>query len=562
MTGEDRKVSGIVAPGNTPPGNGWCSRTLTAAPWLAAMICSYLLLNEGILWPYLGKIWGHHPPAHVIRYLLLFAVNGIGFGVALMSLHRRLLFPAYLLLAVIVTVNSLARDMLDLKVVGDDSAEWLLSETAQAADAISAFPSPIAHHLMVAIAMLAPSVFIARLARRRFRLQLKPVLWGFCALFIYALGDAAAYHYDRPYFPVESNLLVYDALFLLKPDPNIAPIDMHPVRQSAITKIVLVVDESVTYRTYVDVLRDRWSRWNGVDYGEAASLANCSAASNSMLRWGFRATRMLAGEDPRLAPTIWSYAHGAGFETWLIDGQRGGSYQNYMRGKEAALIDHYVGVSSGMETDRSIAELLHTVLLRPGRQMLYVNKAGAHFPYKDKYPADRASGAQTLEQQNSSAVRYSTQDFLDVMLRGVPIQQVMIVYTSDHGEQFTGTGSPHCNANPAWQEFSVPLLLISGDQTLAQPANSVAAVLRNRVNHARIFPTLLNAMGYDRSSAEAEYGPSLLSENTSEIYFRVGPNPIPGRARESRVTSFAGFPYRQEAQHVSTTRPSTAGTHE
>jgi hypothetical protein len=280
-----------------------------------------------------------------------------------------------------------------------------------------------------------------------------------------------------------------------------------------------------------------------------------------MLRWGFRANRMLAGEDPRLAPTIWSYAHGAGFETWLIDGQRNGSYQNYMRGKEAALIDHYVGVSAGMETDRSIAELLHKVLLRPGRQMLYVNKAGAHFPYQDKYPADRISGAQTLQRQHLTAVRYSSEDFLDVTLRDVPIRDVMIVYTSDHGEQFSGTGAPHCNANPAWQEFSVPLLLISGNQQIAQPAAAAADMLRNRVNHARIFPTLLNVMGYDLSRAEAEYGPSLLTGNVPEIYFRVGSNPIPGKTRESRVASFASFPYRT-AQRVSATQQSAVVTSE
>lgn len=548
-------------PTDTPPMNWLTCRPVTAAAWFAAMVCSYLLLNESTLWPYLGKLWQHSPPFHVIRYLLLFVVSGIGFGMVLMSLNRPLLLATCLLLVAVVTVNSVAMDLLDLKVVGNDSAEWLLSETAQTANALSAFRRPIAHHLLIAIALLAPSVTVARLARRRFRARLKPVLWGFCALFIYAIGDAAAYHYHRPYFPVESNLLVYDAAFLLKPDPDISPIDMQPAQRSEINKIVLVVDESVPYQAYLEVLQKRWAGWMGADYGQAASLANCSAASNSLLRWGFRANRMLAGEDPRLAPTIWSYAHTAGFETWLIDGQRSGSYQNYMRAKEAALIDHYVGVSAGMETDRSIAELLHQILLRPGRQMLYVNKAGAHFPYQDRYPAEPDAPARTLQQQHRSAVKYSTQDFLDVALRDLPTRDVMIVYTSDHGEQFTGVGAPHCNAIPVWQEFSVPILLISGNREISQQAAAAADLLRNRVSHARIFPTLLSAMGYALPSAEAEYGPSLLTGHATEIYYRVGSNPIPGNSGPGPVASVVSFPYR-EAHDVSATQQSAVATKE
>ncbi len=509
------------------------------------MICGYLLLNASTLGPYVRHTWASYPALRIVRYLLLFALSGVGFGVVLMSLNRLLLIPVCLLLVTIVTTNGLAKEMLDLKVLGAESAEWLLSETGEAPNAIRAFPGPLGHSLMIALALLVPSVWIARLARQRFRARLRPVLWGSCALFVYALGDAAAYHYDRPYFPVESNLLVYDAALALKPDPDIPPIDMRPVRQPEVTKIVLLVDESVPYRAYVDELRGRWARWNGADYGEAASLANCSAAANSMLRWGLRAQRMLAGEDPRLAPTIWSYAREAGFETWLIDGQRGGSYQNYMRGKEAALIDHFTGVDAGMETDGSIAELLHNLLLQPARRFIYVNKSGAHFPYKSKYPADHFPGARTLQQQHAAALRYSTEDFLDKALRGVPLQDAIIIYTSDHGEQFSGQGAPHCNPKPVWQEYSVPLLLISGEQSLAKQAAAAADLLRDHVTHAQIFSTLLGVMGYDGPAAEAEYGPSLLSGNAPAPYFHVRPFPFPGAKRDRLVVGSSSFPYRE-----------------
>jgi glucan phosphoethanolaminetransferase (alkaline phosphatase superfamily) len=242
---------------------------------------------------------------------------------------------------------------------------------------------------------------------------------------------------------------------------------------------------------------------------------------------------MHASEEP-WTPTIWAYARKTGYETWLIDGQRSGSYQNFMTSKEAALIDHYIGVNAGIDTDQAIAKRLNQLLREPGKRFVYVNKRGAHFPYASRYPADRFPKAQNAEQQHAYAVRYSTQEFMGTTLNGAPLGDALIIYTSDHGERFDGA-SPHCNAHPIPQEFSVPLVLFSGDSSLARSAAGAAAKLKNRASHRQIFATLLTAMGYDMHAAEAEYGPSLLSATPPKHYFQV---------RTDKVIVFDHFPFR------------------
>ena len=282
---------------NTAP---WYRRVFeSAAPWLVSMVCSYFFLNATTFFPHLAVLWRSTPPERAVLYVLLFALSGLSFGIGLMSLNRLLLIPVVLVVLVILTTNGLARHFLDLRVVNEQTAEWLLSEQGEAGDVVSAFRGPFAGYLILSIALVAPALCVARLARRKVHAQMRPVLWASCAFLLYCSSGFLVHRYFGVFIPVESNLLLYDARLMLRPTPDLPPVDMQPVRQSEISKIILVVDESVTYHAYVTELRDRWRRWNGVDYGEAASLANCSAASNSTLRWGFRAARMLS--DPELS---------------------------------------------------------------------------------------------------------------------------------------------------------------------------------------------------------------------------------------------------------------------
>jgi Sulfatase len=527
------------------PGTSRLQGVAVALPWALAMVFAYGVLNGSLIWHHVAKLEHDVRPVAAAMYLLLYAVSGVSLGVLLMSLNRYLALAAFLLLATIVTTNYLAANLLfHLRVIDEGVADWLLSETAEAPAAVKAFLVPLSKQLGVSVASLVPIMVVARLARRKFWARVRrPTSLAVGAVLVYALSGVAIQREFDPNLPRENNLLIYGAMMLLKSTPEIPPVDLKPVEQSRVEKIVLVVDESVTYGAYRTQLQDRWARWHGVDFGDAVPLGNCSASSNSMLRWGFRATEMMAGKDPRLVPTVWSYARAAGFQTFFIDGQRNGSYQNYLNGKEAALIHQIIGVDKGNDTDRSIAALLRTMMLKPGKMFIYINKKGSHFPYDDNYPDDLLAAPVTPEQSYDAAVRYSTEDFLDTALMDVPLMKTLIIYTSDHGEQFAG-GAGHCNTVPTAPEKSVPLLLVTGDSQLAREASDAASVLRDHAGHEQIFATLLDAMGYDLQAAEAKYGSSLLSPRVPQRYYHVLSMPIPSKAQPKTLVEFSRVPYR------------------
>jgi len=520
--------------------------TLAASPWLAAILCAYALINFSTLRAEFAVVDGG---VRFALYLFVYSIGGAALGLLMISLNRYLMCLVGLILLLTVATNQVSVDLLDLTVLNKESAEWLLSESAVVGAAISEFLGPVMRHLGICIALLLPLMCIVGLARQRLRQHLsKPIPLALGALIAYGLSGLILYHYFKPFIPVESNLVFYAADLALRPSPDLPAVDLQPANNSQSTKIILVVDETLTYEGYRAQLRQDWAKWNIVDFGEGVSLGNCSAASNSMLRWGFRAQRMLDGDDPRLVPTIWSYARNSGYETYLIDGQRNGSYQNYMNNKEAALIDQYIGVERGMETDNSVATLLHTLLQKPGKMFIYVNKRGNHFPYTNNFPLDQFPDATTREQQFAMSVKYSSRQFLDTMLHGISLADVLIIYTSDHGERLDGINSPHCNSVPVWQEVSVPLLLLTGSGSLAQKAEAAALVLKDRVGHEQIFATLLYTMGYDLHASETIYGPSLLSNTIPQHYFHVSANPIASKGGEAAVREFSDFPYREAPQ--------------
>jgi hypothetical protein len=505
------------------------------------MAVAYLLLNAGTLFPLDTTLWRSGQHLMVLLSLLLYAAGGVGLGALLASLNRYVASAACVLMLASLTTNHLATRMLDLKVVDEGSAQWLLAETGETSAAVHQFLGPFCGELLVSVILLLPLVVISRYSRRHLLTYMRPVALAVCALLLYGLGTIGTYRYFKPYLPGESNLLLYRLKFALRSDPAIAPVDLAVVRQSSVSKIVLLVDESVTYQAYVSQLRDQWSRWKPVDFGNAVSLGNCSGASNSMLRWGFRAKKMLAGGDPRRGPTIWSYARAAGYRTVYIDGQRHGSYQNYMNTKEAAFIDQIIGVDAGIDTDRAIAARLRTLLLRPGRMFIYINKRGDHFPYAGNVPRNRLPTSATIEQAYDAGVQYSTAGFLDTALQNVPLRNALLIYTSDHGEQF-GPGSPHCNPAPTVEETSVPLLLLTEDPQLLRQAAAAAPVLSNRAGHEQIFATLLAAMGYDLTAAEAESGTSLLSPSVPLHYYHVSALPIPSKQGQPTIVEFRRHP--------------------
>jgi hypothetical protein len=199
-----------------------------------------------------------------------------------------------------------------------------------------------------------------------------------------------------------------------------------------------------------------------VDFGEAASIANCSAASNALLRWGVARARVRdAAYDPRTSPTIWAYAKAAGYRTVLIDGQSRGELQNYIGTREFALIDEFVPASSGIDSDQRIAAKLNEILRRGGREFVYIVKRGVHFPYEMNYPRGELRADASRAEKYATAVSHASAGFFPAALRDTDASRTLLIYTSDHGQDLT-TRSTHCNPDPRDVEYSVPLVAMLG----------------------------------------------------------------------------------------------------
>lgn len=391
-----------------------------------------------------------------------------------------------------------------------DVAEWLPHELGQLRNVSIEHGTKIAPAAARAAALLAAFVVLRLLARRSGGLigalashRLASPIATLALLSFTAAGVAL----QPPTSVAESNLYVFGipALYARAPDPR--PLDAQPTHVSEFRKIVLIVDESVTREAYELLVAPRTRGLPIADFGEAASTTNCSAASNALLRWGVRREEAARPDyDPRTNPMIWAYAHAAGFSTVLIDGQSSGGKQNYLSPKELTLIDEFIPAERDTETDTGIADILNERLKRPEPAFIMVVKKGAHFPYEMNYPAGAVRANGSRAEKYAAAVSYTTGKFFDRVSRGLAFDRILIVYTSDHGQDLAKRAT-HCNSDPVAEEYSVPLLAIT---TARQAAGFRSTeTLFDRASHLNIFPTVLVSLGYDERWVVETYGPSL-----------------------------------------------------
>lgn len=436
-----------------------------------------------------------------------------------------------------------------------DVMEWLPHEMSQLSRAWDEFRGEFL--LSVVKTALFIGVLLASRAAIRRDERLSPVLKRSRAWLVSACAftsfHVAAGILQPPQMMAETNIVVFGIPAFFATTPDLRPVSVSPVRGPLAQKIVLIVDESVSHAIYEKIVAPTLSGPPPIDFGEAASVANCSAATNALLRWGVEKARVgKPGYDPRTNPTIWAYARAAGYRTSLIDGQSDGAMHNYVGTKEFALIDEFIPARSGIATDRGIAAKLNEILRRAGPDFVYVVKRGVHFPYEMNYPADNLPSDATRSAKYARAVSYATAGFFEGMAANVDFSHTLVIYTSDHGQDLAER-STHCNPKPRDVEYSVPLVAITaapGLRALLENANGMHA----RASHLNIFPTLLYAFGYSREWLEAEYGQTLAGPpGPYLIYVSLGwQGPAAARNRHTvDTTEFVkstGFPRRSGAR--------------
>lgn len=323
--------------------------------------------------------------------------------------------------------------------------------------------------------------------------------------------------------------------------------------------IVLIIDESVT-GNYLDIntptgvptgLKTPPEGVRVVNFGYAASIANCSVDTNVTLRYG--GTRADYVRINSTLPSIWQYARKAGLRTVYIDAQRtGGNLQNLMSDVEKQDIDEFVQFDQARVLDRDMAAAAKLIeLLGDDRaELVVVNKVGAHFPVHDKYPDDFMRYRPALPRgqfqdvadtarrdgfngQSDDWVLYrnayrntllwNVGEFFKRIFQQGNLSNAVVIYTSDHGQDLHERGNPglntHCGGDPVAEEGLVPLVVIEGAPLHTLDWQRAWAQNKDRSSHYNIFPTLLRLMGYEPSAIEAAYGKALDQPTNDDFTF-------------------------------------------
>ena len=323
--------------------------------------------------------------------------------------------------------------------------------------------------------------------------------------------------------------------------------------------IVLIIDESIR-GDYLDLAGgkipsgllqpDGTPKPGAYNFGRAASAANCSAGTNITLRYG--GTRATFQRNIATKPTIWAYAKAAGYHTVYMDAQlTEGRLSNGMTKKDLRSIDEFIQFDKipVRDRDQEIARLIveHTHNHQP--ELIIANKIGAHFPVNDKYPdsyliykpasprgrlanvaaADTRSTATMNWTLYKNAYRntllWNVDHFLDTVLTGADLDNAIIFYTSDHGQNFHEDGSPgygtHCSQNPPPSEGVVTIAMITKVPDIGAEAAAWSRANFDDTSHFDIFPTLLDLMAYEPEAVRHVYGPSLFEPTDDPLTFNA-----------------------------------------
>ena len=488
-------------------------------------------LTSGVLYR-----WAAHDMAHAASNFALLAVQAAMLLGAIVLLGRRLFAVAMALAFVSILVN-LGYGQTTHAPIDIGTMAWMAAETRQAGNVAGEFAAPLLLAAIQAGAAIALFVAARALLRGR-RARSSSHLAGASGLALLVAPSLLAIPLGVPANAAERN--VYSLGFELAeadPPPPRAAVDLTPHSAGTPRHIVWLVDESVAYAEFERIIAPKLGAYQPVDFGMAASLANCSAPSNLALRSGVDVRRAGPRLDLRKTPSIWGYARKAGYRTMMIDGQTTGAPQNFLLPPERALIDEVKSAANGIGTDYRIAGDLNRQLRSPARTFTYVVLRGVHFQYKDHFPAGMIPADSPEILQYRTALGYSKGRFFDRLLAGVDRSDVAIVYQSDHGQNLTPGKLPHCSPEGVPAEFQIPLLAFIPDTERAR----LAAAPHGGHSASQVFPTLLEWMGYDAAAVQQRYDNDLTGEPVRYVRFGRDAFPI-SKGDKADVTILKGFP--------------------
>ena len=275
-----------------------------------------------------------------------------------------------------------------------------------------------------------------------------------------------------------------------------------------------------------------------IDYGRTISGGNCSHYSNAILR--FLVDRDNIIQSANTNPTIWDYAHKAGYRTVFVDAQAGSirtasALQNFMTLEEKGKIDSFHAIQDvpAQEADERLMGIVAEELAKPGPVLIYATKNGAHFPYDESYPQESAKFHPTVTETGETfegragsymnAIAWSVDRLWPRLMESVISTKATMIYTSDHGQIVEPVGLTHCHVtDPETRTALVPMMLYIPEGASRDRYASAAITLKDKASHFMIPATLLSFMGYSETDVMGTYNMSLLNAGNLPLVFTSG----------------------------------------
>jgi glucan phosphoethanolaminetransferase (alkaline phosphatase superfamily) len=116
--------------------------------------------------------------------------------------------------------------------------------------------------------------------------------------------------------------------------------------------------------------------------------------------------------------------------------------------------------------------------------------------------------------------------FFQKFLEEVSLENAVVIYTSDHGQNLLDDGKPvtHCRRIAVnLHEAVVPLMVFTNRTDLKKSFMRSALKNYNKASHFEIFPTLLILLGYEASAVKNRYHLSLFDKIDTPLGFTSGP---------------------------------------
>jgi hypothetical protein len=388
-------------------------------------------------------------------------------------------------------------------------------------------------------------------------------------LFVYGAISASRAHLT--WFPQVYKvpaILFYGYLKSLYKGPRAGP-EIAVAQPPMFRHVLVIMDESIRgdYLTlngqklsttpFLQTLSDRI-----VNFGLAGSATNRSSDSNIIVQSGLRQEDIPDYSQYGLKKAgIFQYAKQAGFSTHFIAGQifidPREKFDNFMNVHDFSHIDQALSVMKthpGIprhEIDHRIPEMIENIVKTQERSFIWVGKMGVHFHYENSYPESARKFMPVLEKplatifrpdlflgkppdrqavinSYANAVAWNVDEFFRRLEPIVAGRDVIVLYTSDHGQNLLDDGRTltHCQTiNPTFHQALVPLFLflnsVETRQALLRQFPEIETG-RHAMSHFQVFPTMLRLLGYAPADVERRYGSSLFDRPPARRRFFAG----------------------------------------